>query len=134
LHHSFCCVIILIALPSCEKSEGPAGKPGAPITTPPTEFTAPDASSADPTPEQTSTAQQKLEAKFYYTGENVAIANALLEELPPATRQSILENVRDGRKVEAVKLIRNFRKTSLAVSKLAVEMLAISEGVDPGIQ
>ena len=118
---------------SCDKTENSSSAPVAPSPTPATEASAPAPPSPEASPTPPSTAQQKLEAQSYYTKANLAVANPLIEGLSPAIRQSILEHVGNGKKIEAVKLIRNVQKTSLAVSKLAVEMIAISEGVDPGI-
>ena len=132
--HIFYCGLTLLAFSSCEKAADPIDTPVPPSPEPAVEVsTPPSPSPAEEKSAALTAAQQKLEAQSYYTEENVAAATALIESLPPATRQSILDNFRQGKKIDAVKLIREVEKTSLAISKLAVEMIAISEGVDPGI-
>lgn len=155
-------VLLLASVSSCEKSEddgapaepptaasNPApGSAGAPASAAPPakpEPAVPDSPAVSSPPpvaaeendarasSGASTPQQKLEAQSYYNDENVAAARALIEKVPAETRQAILDNMGQKKKVNAVKLIREVDKTSLAVSKLAVEMIAIAEGVDPGI-
>ncbi|WP_411826068.1 hypothetical protein [Luteolibacter sp. AS25] len=117
---------VLMAV-SCEKSEVPAKE-----IPEPTQEAEAEISIAPPVANDE--AQRKLEAMPYYTEENIATANAVIEKLTPETRGNILEFMREGKKIEAVKLAREAQKTSLAVSKLAVEMLSIAAEVDPGLQ
>ncbi|MAS94687.1 MAG: hypothetical protein CMO55_15925 [Verrucomicrobiales bacterium] len=105
--------------PTTEKvsAETSAPAPPAPPVTSPT--TAP-AKSAD---------QAKLEKKDYYTEENLAEAKKILSTMTPEMKEKILTEMKGGSKIAAIKVLRAESGSSLAVQKLTVEMLAISEGV-----
>lgn len=125
LRRILCTGILTLSNVSCEKPKEPTKN--AP------EIIAEPAEEADVTPQPDPVAQQKLESQTYYNAENVAAANAVIENLSPQANEAIMDAMRRGRKIEAVKLAREAEKTSLAVSKLTVEMMAIAAGIDPGI-
>jgi len=53
--------------------------------------------------------------------------------MKPETRAQIIEHMKARQKIKAVKALRANHSSSLAISKLTVELIAIEEGVDPGL-
>ncbi len=80
-----------------------------------------------------STGDQKILAgKSYYNDENLAEARGLINKMSAEVKEQILTEMKAKRKVSAVKITREQAKTSLAVSKLTVELIAIEAGVSAG--
>ncbi|MEC5125680.1 hypothetical protein VSU19_02885 [Verrucomicrobiales bacterium BCK34] len=81
--------------------------------------------------------QLSLEAQAglgdYYTAENISEAGDVIEALAAEARGRIVEALRDGKKIEAVKVVRERGGIGLAVCKIAVEMISIKEGIHPGL-
>ena len=69
----------------------------------------------------------------YYTAENINEAGEVIEVLAPEARSRIVEALRKGKKIEAVKVVRERGGVSLAVSKIAVEIISIKEGIHPDL-
>lgn len=90
---------------------------------------APPATAPTAAPANTSADQAKLEKKDYYTEENLAEAKKILATMTPEMKEKILTEMKGGSKIAAIKVLRAESGSSLAVQKLTVEMLAISEGV-----
>lgn len=103
--------------PTDEKVSAETSAPAPPATAP---TTAPAKSSAD---------QATLEKKDYYTEENLAEAKKIIATMTPEMKEKILTEMKGGSKIAAIKVLRAESGSSLAVQKLTVEMLAISEGV-----
>jgi hypothetical protein len=73
-----------------------------------------------------------LQSQAYYTDENLKISDEVIAAISPEINEQVLNLMRDKKKLDAVKLLRANSETSLAVTKLTVERMAIAEGISAG--
>ncbi|MDF1741899.1 MAG: hypothetical protein P1U86_22250 [Verrucomicrobiales bacterium] len=149
-YHSICplvlCLATLVSFSSCEKPDKPvaekADRPevievdAAPAVEKPAEVQEPakavPGSTALPPFDQLSLAAQ-AGLGDYYTVENINEAGEVIEALAPEARDRIVEALRNGKKIEAVKVVREKGGIGLAVCKIAVEIISIKEGIHPDL-
>lgn len=77
--------------------------------------------------------QLSLEAQAglgdYYTAENIEEAGEVIANLAPEARGRIVDALRERKKIDAVKVVREKGGIGLAVCKIAVEIISIKEGI-----
>ncbi len=118
--------LLILTVSSCEKEKQPdtADAPKA------AEETIPDKETPPPVIE--SPDMEILRTKDYYTEENLKISDEVIAGLSPEIKEQVLDSMRGKRKIMAVKFLRENSETSLAVSKLTAERMAIKEGISAG--
>ena len=141
------CFAALVSLSSCEKPEAPViekvedlevagvdAAPGGEKTVAKQPVAAKEAVKAVPgstalPPFDRPSLRAQAGLGDYYTAENIEAANDVIENLAPEARDRIIEALRNGKKIEAVKVVREKEGIGLAVCKIAVEIISINEGI-----
>ncbi len=136
------CLAALVSFSSCKKPDGPVlevseleAAPAAPavpavekpVVVQETVKVVPGSTALPPFNQLSLKAQAAL--GDYYTAENIKEAGEVIEDLAPEARVRIIEALRQGKKIEAVKVMREKGGIGLAVCKIAVEIISIKEGI-----